>query len=109
MHIDAEPLRRHAAGILDPGGAVEAEADGDGMDHLALDAVAPLPAPIEQAPQIGFTHLTAGHRDLGIGPRRARVAGRDIDHHAGDRGVGHFLGRVDDGAHGVAGRFHIDD
>ena len=81
----------------------------DDARRIALDAVAPLPAPIEKAPQIGFAHLVAGHRNLGIGSHRARVAGRDIDHDTGNRRVGHFLGRVNDGAHGVAGRIHVDD
>ena len=61
VHVDAQAVAEHAARIVDAAVAVDAVADRDGVDGLAvLLVVGGLAGGLENAPEVGVADLVSG-------------------------------------------------
>ena len=109
VDVHTQTLADHAPGIANAPRAVDAVADGQGVDHDAVGCLDPPPALLQDAPQIGIADLMPIDGDLhGDGTRFGLVPGH-VDPRAAQGLAGHFFGGVDHLDDRLFGRLHVGD
>ena len=99
----------HAARVADAAAAVDAEADRQRMEQLAVGLRVARLAEIEHLPHVGGADLAPAGVDRDRDLLGGRPAAADADENALDDAAGHALGRVHGGGHGSARAFDVDD
>src|SRR5580700_1302382 len=109
MHVDAEPLANHAAGVANSPAVVDREADRDRMDHLPVGRIAHHIAALQHVMHIGITDFAAAGIDLGLQDARGGVAAGQIGDDSLDGFAGHLLGGMNRATNRVPRGLQIDD
>jgi hypothetical protein len=109
VHVDAEPLARHAAGVANAAAVIDRKTDRHGVDHVTIARFAYQVTLLQHPLHFGIGNLPASNADFGLDEARGEETTRQIRHDLLDRFAGHLFGGVHGVDDGGAGRIQIDD